>query len=86
MKRILLCIALLALLFTVLSAACASAAEIRPLEINPEQIDLNNGTFSLSLLDEDRIVSDGYLPRSSSWRTAMTGRRSKPSHPGIRFG
>ena len=61
MKRILLSAALLALLFAILSAACASAAEIRPIEINPEEIDLNNGEFCLSIRDEDQIVSGGFF-------------------------
>ena len=52
MKRNLLCTALLALLLTVLFAVCASAADVRPLELNPDEIDLNNGKFSVTFRDE----------------------------------
>ena len=61
MKRNLLCTALLVLLLTVFFAACACAADIRPIEINLDEVDLNNGEFSLNVKDEEMIYDDNFF-------------------------
>ena len=61
MKRSLLYTALLVLVFTVFFSACADATDVRPLDINPEEIDLNNGTFCLNVRNEERISEDGFF-------------------------
>ena len=61
MKRNLLCTALLVLLLTVLFAACACAADIRPLEINPDEVDLSNGVFCLNVKDEEKIYDESFF-------------------------
>ena len=58
-RNLLLCLALsLALL---LSAACARAAEIRPLPVDPAEIDLNNGEFCLTVKDGDKAEREGWF-------------------------
>ena len=52
--------ALLSLLLLLLSA-CACAADVRPLDIDPANTDLENGIFRLEILDEDRIEDGGYF-------------------------
>ena len=54
-------ISLLAFLF--LSGA-ASAAEVRPLEIDPDTLDLNNGTFCLTVSDSEDIGRSGSFTAS----------------------
>ena len=61
MKHRLLAAALTVLLFTVLFAACAYAAELCPIEINPADVDLNNGSFCLTVRDADQIEKNGYF-------------------------
>ncbi len=56
-----LIIVLLGLLLAVVFTSCAAAAEIRPLEINPDETDLNNGTFCLAISDPDRIDDGGFF-------------------------
>ena len=46
------------LVFALLFAACASAAEVRPLEIIPEDVDLGNGAFCLTIADEEQIFDE----------------------------
>ena len=58
MKRNLLCTTLLVLVLTVLFAACAYAADVRPLEISPDELDLNNGKFCLTVRDEEMLYED----------------------------
>ena len=58
MKRI---IPVLLLLLVLFSASCACADALRPLEIDPADIDLENGTFRLEIRDEDRIDGGGYF-------------------------
>ena len=60
MKRILTAF-LPAIAAIFLFAACASAAEIRPLPVDLSAIDLNNGEFSLTIRNADRIAGEGYF-------------------------
>ena len=61
MKHRLLAAALTVLLFTVLFAAYAYAAELCPIEIDPADVDLNNGSFCLTVRDADQIEKNGYF-------------------------
>lgn len=63
MKRILSAAALI-LLLTLCLSACASAAEIRPLEAAHQPVDLNNGRFCLAVKDVGRIDDGGYFTAS----------------------
>ena len=53
--------AVLVLLLTLCVAACAHAADIRPQDPDHNDIDLNNGTFCLTVKDADRITDGGYF-------------------------
>lgn len=64
MKHIRLPAAVLLLLLALSLAACAGAAEIRPVETDRLDIDLNNGTFCLTVKDADRIASGGWFTAS----------------------
>ena len=60
MKAFHLRIALLTgLLFVLLFSASAFAAEIFPLEVLPEDVDLGNGTFCCTIADDSRIEDGG---------------------------
>lgn len=62
MKRIhLLSLILMSLVLVLAFAACAYAAEIVPLPVDPDSIDLDNGTFRLEIRDADRIAEGGYF-------------------------
>ena len=61
MKRNILAAVLLALLFTLCLTACACAAEIRPIPVDHDRLDLSNGEFRLSFRSTDRISSSGYF-------------------------
>ena len=52
---------LLALLFTIGFAACACAAEIRPIAVDHDKLDPGNGDFRLSFRSTDRIGDKGYF-------------------------
>ena len=52
---------LLALLFTIGFAACACAAEIRPIPVDHDSLDQGNGEFRLSFRSTDRIGSSEYF-------------------------
>ena len=52
---------LLVLLLALAMTACASAAEVRPIPVNHDRIDLNNGTFSITIRNTDRISNGGYF-------------------------
>lgn len=83
MKRIhLLCTAVLVLLLAVCFAACASAADVRPLEINPEQVDLNNGEFCLTVSDEDRIDDGGFFTAELYLEDLYDGAQIRALAPG----
>ena len=51
--------ALLVLLCVLLAAACASAAEILPMDLPAP--DLNNGEYCVLISDEDQIEDSGYF-------------------------
>ena len=61
MKRIHLPAAASLWLILLLVSACALAAEVRPTEINPEDYDLNYGSYLLKLKDLDRIAEEGWF-------------------------
>lgn len=61
MKRNHILAAVLVLLLTLCVAACANAADVRPLEPDHNEIDLTNGTFCLTVKDADRITDGGYF-------------------------
>lgn len=62
MKRASLLTALMLSLLLMMSLAVpALASEIRPLETDPDQTDLKNGTFSMTVKDSDRIGSGGFF-------------------------
>ena len=61
MKRCRLMISALLVLLLLLLAACAYAADVCPLEIDPAKTDLDNGRFCLAVTDEDRIEDGGYF-------------------------
>ena len=82
MKHNLLCTVLLSLLLTVLFAACASAADVRPLEINPDEIDLDNGTFCLTIRDDDQIENGGYFTAELFLEDRYDGEQIKALVPG----
>lgn len=52
---------LLALLFTIGFAACACAAEIRPVPVDHDSLDQGNGEFRLSFRSTDRIGNGSYF-------------------------
>ena len=52
---------LLALLFTIGFAACACAAEIRPIPVDHDSLDQGNGEFRLSFRSTDRIGNSSYF-------------------------
>ena len=60
MKRILTAF-LLAFTAVILFTACASASEIRPIPVDPSSVDPDNGEFSLTVRDADRIAGEGYF-------------------------
>ena len=51
---------LLALLLT-LALAAASAAEVRPIPVDHDKVDLGNGTFNLQIRSADRIETNSYF-------------------------
>ena len=62
MKHPRLMVAVLAALLLIgLAGVCACAAEIRPLETDPSKIDLNNGTFCLTIPDPEHVDAGGYF-------------------------
>ena len=63
MKRNLLTAALV-LLLTLCLAACAGAAEIKPLEPGHQPVDLSGGSFCLAVKDIDKTVTGGYFTAS----------------------
>lgn len=52
---------LLVLLLTLCFVACACAAEIRPIPVDHDSLDLGNGEFRLSFRSTDRIGNGGYF-------------------------
>ena len=61
MKQNILAAMLLALLLTLCLTACACAAEVRPIPVDHDRIDLGNGGFQLSFQSADRISNSGYF-------------------------
>ena len=61
MKRTYRLTAVLALLLILCTAACAQAADIRPVDTDRLAVDLNNGVFCLGIRDMDRIADGGYF-------------------------
>ena len=61
MKRFFLWIAALVAVILFLGCGYALAAEVRPLDIDPANLDLNNGTYYLKLKDLDHIAEDGWF-------------------------
>ena len=51
----------LVLLLTLCFVACACAAEIRPIPVDHDSLDLGNGEFRLSFRSTDRIGNGGYF-------------------------
>ena len=83
MKHIhLLSAAVLVLLLAVCFAACASAADVRPLEIDPAQLDLNNGEFCLTVSDEDRIIDGGFFTAELYLEDRYDGTQVRALAPG----
>lgn len=52
---------LLAVLFTLCMAACACAAEIRPIPVDHDKVDLSNGEFCLKVTNANRIENGGFF-------------------------
>ena len=52
---------LLALLLALVLTACASAAEVRPVPVDHDRVDLKNGEFSLTARNVDRIGNGNYF-------------------------
>ncbi len=52
---------LLALLLAIATTAAASAAEVRPIPVDHDQIDLGNGEFCLTIKNADRIEPNGFF-------------------------
>ena len=83
MKRIHLFTAvLLALLLTLCLAACAFAADIRPMENEADEIDLKNGTFCLAIADADKIFNGGYFTASLYLEDHYDGKQIEAMAPG----
>ena len=62
MKRTHLLAALaLALLLAFAVAACALAADVVPLPVDPAAMDTDNGTFRVTVSDIDKIETDGWF-------------------------
>ena len=61
MKYCRLMIYVLLVLLLLFLAACAYAADVCPLEIDPAKTDVNNGSFRLEITDADRIEDGGYF-------------------------
>ena len=49
-----------------LAAAEGAGQEIVPKEITEDEVDLENGTFRLTIEDTDKIISDGYFTALST--------------------
>lgn len=52
---------ILAAVFLLLGSGCALAADVRPVDIDPAKLDLNNGQYYLKLKDLDRIAEEGWF-------------------------
>ena len=62
MKSTRILTAILIALFLVLAMiTCASAAEVHPVPVDHDRVDLNNGIFSLTISNRDRISNGGYF-------------------------
>ena len=61
MKRYHLWTWILVTAFLFLGPGCALTAEVRPLDTDPENLDLNNGKYYLKLKDLDHIAEDGWF-------------------------
>ena len=61
MKRSFWFISMALCLILICAAACAQAAEIRPYAVDPDKADTQNGTFSIRILDTDKIDNGGYF-------------------------
>ena len=82
MKRIhRLTIALLVLLCSLLFAACAFAAEIIPLDF-PDDLSLADGTFSLTIQDEDKRETGGYFTAELYLEDRYDGAQIRALAPG----
>ena len=83
MKRVLLFTTVLAvMLFILCAAACAHAADIRPLEETHQEADLNNGRFRLTVREADRISSGGYFTASLCLEDHYDARQIETLAPG----
>ena len=60
-RRHILSAILLVLLFTLCCAACACAAQVRPIPVNHDRLDTDNGEFRLSFRGTGRIGDSGYF-------------------------
>ena len=64
MKRIRFLTLVLFALLLVLCMSAAYAADVRPLEPDPDKTDLNNGEFRLTITDPDQVDRGGYFTAS----------------------
>ena len=82
MKRIHLLTAVTLLLLALCVCVCAQAVDIRPLDTDHAQVDLNNGTFCLGVKDIDRIVSGGFFTASLYLEDHYDGKQIEALAPG----
>ena len=64
MKRIRFLTLVLFTLLLVLCMSAAYAADVRPLALDPDKTDLNNGEFRLTITDPDQVDHGGYFTAS----------------------
>ena len=85
MKRNILAAVLLVLLFTLCLTACACAAEIRPIPVDHDRLDLGNGEFRLSFRNTDRVSSGGSLTAVLYLRDHYKAEQIRSLAPGNRI-
>ena len=73
---------LIALFLALGMIVCASAAEIRPVPVNHDRTDLNNGMFRLAIRNTDRISNDGYFIAVLYQKDCYEGKQIRALVPG----
>ncbi len=83
MKSTRILTAILTVLFLALAVtACASAAEVRPVPVDHDRVDLDNGMFSLTVSNRDRIGSGGYFIAVLYRKDSYNGEQIRALVPG----
>ena len=75
---------LLAALFVLCAAACACAAEIRPIPVDHDKLDLTNGEFCFRVTNANRIEDSGYFIAALYLEDRYDGAQIRALAPGDR--